>query len=185
MRHHTDTMTAVNNPDRSNLAARAGRWSAAHWKTALFGWLAFVVAAVAIGMSVGTHTLSMSEQSSGETARAEQILDGAGFKTPASESVLVQSASLTTAAPAFKTTVQKVLTKLRAMPQVTNLRTGGSGLISQDRHAQLIEFDIKGSQDTADERVQPLLDAVAGLQEASPGFTVAEFGFASATHELS
>jgi RND superfamily putative drug exporter len=33
--------------------------------------------------------------------------------------------------------------------------------------------------------VQPLLDAVAGLQEASPGFTVAQFGFASATHELS
>ena len=33
--------------------------------------------------------------------------------------------------------------------------------------------------------MQPLLDAVAGLQKASPGFTVAEFGFASATHELS
>ena len=25
-----------------NLAARMGRWSAAHWKTATFGWLAFV-----------------------------------------------------------------------------------------------------------------------------------------------
>ena len=78
-----------------------------------------------------------------------------------------------------------MLAKLRAMPQVTNLRTGAAGLISKDRHAQLIEFDMKGSQDTADERVQPLLDAVAGLQKASPAFTVAEFGFASATHELS
>ena len=85
----------MNKPDRSNLAARAGRWSAAHWKTAFFGWLAFVVAAVAIGMSVGTHTLSMSEQASGETARAEQILASAGFKTPAAESVLVKSAALT------------------------------------------------------------------------------------------
>src|SRR5205823_1271185 len=27
----------------SNLAARMGRWSAAHWKTATFGWLALVV----------------------------------------------------------------------------------------------------------------------------------------------
>jgi RND superfamily putative drug exporter len=171
--------------NRHNFAARAAHWSAAHWKTAVVGWVAFVAVVIAVGMSVGTHTLSMSEQSSGETARAEQILDGAGFKTPAAESVLVQSASLTSAAPAFKTTVQKVLTKLRAMTQVTNLRTGGSGLISRDHHAQLIEFDMKGSQDTADERVQPLLDAVAGLQEASPGFTVAEFGFASATHELS
>jgi RND superfamily putative drug exporter len=44
---------------------------------------------------------------------------------------------------------------------------------------------MKGKLDTADTRVQPLLDAVAGLQQASPGFTVEEFGFASATHELS
>ncbi len=28
----------------NNLAARMGRWSADHWKTATFGWLAFVVA---------------------------------------------------------------------------------------------------------------------------------------------
>jgi hypothetical protein len=25
---------------KPNLEARAGRWSAAHWKTATFGWLA-------------------------------------------------------------------------------------------------------------------------------------------------
>src|SRR6185437_11880246 len=82
-------------------------------------------------------------------------------------------------------TVQSVLAKLRTMPQVTNLRTGAAGEISQDRRAQLIEFDMKGELDTADARVQPLLDAVAGLQKASPGYTVAEFGVASATHELS
>ncbi len=28
----------------SNLAARMGRWSASHRKTAIFGWLAFVIA---------------------------------------------------------------------------------------------------------------------------------------------
>ena len=28
----------------NNFAARMGRWSASHWKTAVFGWLAFVVA---------------------------------------------------------------------------------------------------------------------------------------------
>ena len=27
----------------NNIAARMGRWSASHWKTAVFGWLAFVV----------------------------------------------------------------------------------------------------------------------------------------------
>ena len=170
---------------RYNLAARAARWSAAHWKTAVAVWVAFVVVAIALGTAVGTHKLSASEQSTGESARAEQILASAGFKTPASESVLVRSPTRTVADPAFRTTVQSVLVKLRAMPQVTNLRTGAAGQVSKDRHAQLIEFDMKGKLDTADARVQPLLDAVAGLQKASPGFTVAEFGFASATHELS
>ena len=32
-----------------NIAARMGRWSASHKKTAIFGWLAFVLAAFVIG----------------------------------------------------------------------------------------------------------------------------------------
>src|SRR4051812_10220155 len=171
--------------NRYNLAARAARWSATHWKTAVAAWMAFVAVAIALGMTVGTHTLSVSEQSTGETAHAEQILASAGFKTPAAESVLVRSSTRTVADAAFRSTVQNVLTELRTMPQVTKLRTGAAGEISKDRHAQLIEFDMKGELDTADARVQPLLDTVAGLQKASPDFTIAEFGFASATHELS
>jgi len=177
--------TAAVGPNRYNVAARAARWSAAHWKTAVAVWVAFVVVAIGLGTTVGTHKLSSSEQSTGETARAEQILAKAGFKTPASESVLVRSATRTVADPAFRSTVKSVLAKLRTMPQVTNLRTGATGEVSKDRRAQLVEFDMKGDLDTADARVQPLLDAVAGLQTARPGFTIAEFGFASATHELS
>lgn len=70
------------------------------------------------------------------------------------------------------------------MPQVQNLRTGAAGQISTDRHAQLIQFDMRGKAENADGRVQPLLDAVAGVQRAHPTFTVAEFGYASATHAL-
>jgi uncharacterized membrane protein YdfJ with MMPL/SSD domain len=168
-----------------NLAARAGRWSANHWKTAVALWVAFVAVSVFLGTTVGTHTLTASEQATGEAARAEQLLGSAGFHTPAAESVIVRSENLTVADPEFRSTVQGVLAKLRQMPQVTNLRTGVAGQISKDRRAQLIEFDMKGKLDTADERVQPLLDSVASLQKTSPGFTVAEFGFASATHELS
>src|SRR6266516_7561551 len=103
-----------------NLAARAGRWSAKNWKTAVAVWVAFVAVAIGLGMTVGTHTLSSSEQSTGETARAEQILASAGFKTPAAESVLVRSRTRTVADPVFRSTVQSVLAKLRTMPQVTH-----------------------------------------------------------------
>ena len=34
----------------NSIAARMGRWSASHWKTAVFGWLAFVVVVVVVGM---------------------------------------------------------------------------------------------------------------------------------------
>ena len=44
--------------NRYNFAARAGRWSADHWKTAVAIWVAFVVVAVGLGMTVGTHTLT-------------------------------------------------------------------------------------------------------------------------------
>jgi uncharacterized membrane protein YdfJ with MMPL/SSD domain len=167
-----------------NLAARAGRWSAAHWKTATLVWLAFVVVAVVIGRAVGTHKLSDSEQGTGETARAEAILAKANFDTPASESVLVQSGSLAASDPAFRATVRDVASALRRLPQVTNLRADGPGLVSKDGHAHLVQFEIRGKLDSADKRVQPVLDRVAQLQAAHKAFTISEFGFASATHEL-
>ena len=40
-----------------NLATRAGRWSAQHRKTAILGWIAFVVLATVLGGKVGQNTL--------------------------------------------------------------------------------------------------------------------------------
>jgi RND superfamily putative drug exporter len=167
-----------------NLAARAGRWSAAHWKTATFAWVAFVVVAIAIGYAAGIVNLTDSEQGTGETAKAQAILAQAGFKTPASESVLIKSAQLTADAPAFRATVRDVEAKLRTMPQVKNLRANLVGQISKDRHAELVQFDMKGSIDKSIDHVQPVIDSVARLQQQHPSFTVAEFGFASANKEL-
>ena len=76
---------------KTNLAGRAGRWSAAHWKTAAFGWIAFAVAAVVVGGAVGAKQMKTWAIANGDSRRAEQILDQANFKIPARESVLVQS----------------------------------------------------------------------------------------------
>ncbi|HXY79746.1 MAG TPA: MMPL family transporter [Gaiellaceae bacterium] len=167
-----------------NLAARAGRWSAAHWKTATFAWIAFVVVSVAIGRAVGTVSLSDAEQSTGEAARAQAILQGAGFSQPAAENVLVQSRSLTVGDPAFRATIHRVSAQLATLSQVQNVILPSGGAVSKDRHAALVQFSIVGKAEQADKKVQPVLDAVAAVQKQSPGFTVAEFGFASANHEL-
>jgi RND superfamily putative drug exporter len=169
---------------KQNLAARMGRWSAEHWKTAAFLWIAFVVAAIALGRAAGTVKLTDSEQSTGESARAQANLAAADFKTPASESVLVDSTSRTAGDPAFQAVVRDVVAKLRSMPQVTNLRARGAELLSKDRRAQLVQFDMKGASEDAPDHVQPVLDAVEQLQAKHQDFTVAEFGLASAVHEL-
>src|SRR5881409_2296359 len=90
-----------------NVAARVGRWSASHWKTATFGWLAFVVVAFQLGSMVGTKIIDSTTAGPGESGRVDRILD-AGFKQPAAESVLIQSRSLRTGDPAFTAAVEDV-----------------------------------------------------------------------------
>ena len=54
------------------------------------------------------------------------------------------------------------------------------GAVSKDGHAALVAFTIRGDKDKAADKVQPVLDAVAAAQAAHPGFTIGEFGYASA-----
>src|SRR4051812_13116379 len=98
----------VNHTQSRNIAARMGRWSASHWKTATFGWLALVLVAFGIGGALGTKTIDPDTTGPGESGRMDRILD-AGFKQPAHESVLIQSTSLRTTDPAFRATIVDVV----------------------------------------------------------------------------
>ena len=172
----------------TNLAGRAGRWSAEHWKTALFGWLALVAVAVAAGGAVGTKEQTDADSATGETARAVAILDRAGFKQPAGESVLVQSDSLTVRDAGFRAAVNDVIDRLARQPDVKNIQSplvdGGSGQVSADGRSALVRFDIRGEQADAPDKAPPIMAAVAAVQDEHPSLFVGEFGFASATHEL-
>jgi len=163
---------------KGNLAARAGAWSAAHWKTATFGWLALVAAAVALGAAAGTQKLSSVEDAQGETAQAERMLADAGFRQAAGESVLVESKRASADA---RPAVAAVVAKLETKHEVTKIRPA---VVSKDGRSVLIQFELKGNSATADARIQPVLDAVASVQRANPGFTIEEFGEASATKAL-
>ena len=60
-----------------NLAARMGRWSASHKKTAIFGWIAFVAVAFLIGNAVGTKQLDQNKTGSGESGHVDAVLAAA------------------------------------------------------------------------------------------------------------
>src|SRR5207244_1780459 len=167
----------------SNPAARVGRWSAAHWKTATFGWLALVLLVFAVGGQVGTKQADPNRAGPGESGRMDRVLD-AGFKVPASESVLIQSRSTRAGTPAFDAAVKDVVARLATVPAVQNVRSpldpANAGQIAKGSHAALVEFEIRGDSTKAMDKLDPILKSVADAQRAHPGFFVGEFGGASA-----
>jgi RND superfamily putative drug exporter len=164
-----------------------GRWSARHRKTAIFGWLAFVVVAFVLGGMVGTKNIDYKTSGPGESGRADRIL-AAGFERPASESVLVQSPTLVTTNPAFTRVIEDVVERVGALENVTNLRSPldpeNAGQISKSRHAALVTLDIEGDPDDALAKIEPIVDEVAAIQAANPRMYVGEFGDTSANAEV-
>ena len=175
--------------ERTNLAARAGRWSASHWKTALVAWLVFCITAIVVGAAVGKHSLKQADTASGETRVAQKILDGAGFAGHAGESVLVQSKTATVGDASFRAAVDDVVRTVSAQPAVARVRSpldsANRTQVSDGGHSALVQFEIRGDEDKAMDKVAPVLAAVANVQSAHPDFKVAEFGEASANHVLS
>jgi RND superfamily putative drug exporter len=173
----------------NNLAARMGRWSANHWKTAVFGWLAFVVAALAIGQVVGTKQIDQTDSNVGQAHRADHILRDAGFQTdPQTEIVLVQSATLTAQSAAFRAVVNDVVNTVKPFSTIKNLRSpydpGRADQISADGHTAMVEWDMKGDNDYATKRIGALTKATDGVANAHPGFYVGEAGSISSGKAL-
>jgi uncharacterized membrane protein YdfJ with MMPL/SSD domain len=107
-----------------NLAARAGRWSARHRKTAVFGWLAFVVIAFVIGGAVGQKTIADEDYGNGSSKAADQAIAKADFKETADEQVLVQGkGSVKLGDPALNAAVEDTVRRLEATPHVEKVES--------------------------------------------------------------
>jgi putative drug exporter of the RND superfamily len=174
----------------SNLAARMGCWSASHRKTAIFGWLAFVIVAIAIGTSVGQKTIDQQNQNVGQAHRADQMLKQAGFTQSSglTEIVLVQSKTLTVDSPAFQAVVGGVVRTVAPFKTVHNLRSPSPHVnrdqVSRDRHTALVEWDMSGPLKVAETRIDPLTNAVASVAKSHPGFYLGEAGAVSSDKAL-
>jgi uncharacterized membrane protein YdfJ with MMPL/SSD domain len=167
---------------KMNAAARAGRWSARHRKVAILGWLAFVVAAFAIGSAIGTKNLT-TDPGVGDSGKAQHILNSAGFKQATEETVLVQSKTLTVRSAGFRSAVKEVVGGVSRVPVVTNLRSplGRPGQVAKNGRSALIQFEIAGDADQAASEIRPVLAAVRRAKTANPSFTIEEIGDASVT----
>ena len=173
----------------NNIAARMGRWSASHWKTAVFGWLAFVVASVAIGMAVGQKNIAQDDYNVGESKRADHILRDAGFQSdPQTEIVLIQSKKLTVADAAFRATVADVVDAVKPFHAIKNLRSplepSNADQISADGRTVMVQFDMKGDDAFAKAHIDPIVAATEKVAKAHPDFYVGEAGSISSSKAL-
>ncbi|MET0615808.1 MAG: MMPL family transporter [Thermoleophilaceae bacterium] len=168
-------------PSSHNLAARMARWSSRHRKKAFWGWLVFVILAFAIGQSLGTNPISDVDNFNGESHDAEVALDKAGLR-PQSETVFIQSDKSTVKDPEFKAAVQDVVSHLSKVPYVQDVKSplDGASAVSEDGHAALVDFHVAGDSTEAQDRIDPVLAAVAAAQKRHPDLAVEEIGDASA-----
>ena len=171
----------------NNVAARMGRWSANHWKTAVFGWLAFVVASVVIGGAVGTKYLDESDNAVGEAARATKMIE-AGFpevEDEQGEIVLVQSKTHTTNDAEFKAAVAAVAKTVDGFPQVSEIETplqqGHADLVSTDGHSAMVQYKPVGTYEEASLYIDGIEDAVNKTAAGLDGFQVSQLGSVTTT----
>jgi uncharacterized membrane protein YdfJ with MMPL/SSD domain len=174
----------------SNLAARAGRWSAQHRKKAIFGWLAFVVIATVLGGMVGQKHIAEEDYGNGQSRVADQAIADAGFPDEASEQVLVQGKGETRIGdPAFTAAVNDTVRRLEGTKTVKDVKSplaaDNKGQLSKDGRSALITFKIPGEDDVTEDRVGQSQAAVAAAQDANPSVRVEQFGDASANKALS
>jgi RND superfamily putative drug exporter len=163
-------------PKPKGIAARAGHWSARHRKTAIFGWLALIIALFMVGGSLGQKTPTDAQRFDGDSRKAMEIYEDAGFEKKTSEMVLVQSTTKTVDDPAFQAAIADVAKTVGKQKVVTNVT---SDAVSKDRRSALVQFDIKGDRKTATERIQPVMDATKSVAARHPGLAVEQYGDAS------
>ena len=179
-----------------NLAARAGRWSAAHRKTAILGWILFVVLATVVGGNVGQKNLEQAASGNGDSKRGAMIIDDAGFADTVGERVLVQGkGSVKADSPEVTAAVKDVVSRLDKLKGVSDIQSplnkqDRASTVSKDGRSVLVTYSLPAKVETAQdlEKLEPLVEAplaaVAAVQKAHPELLVQAHGDASQQRAL-
>jgi RND superfamily putative drug exporter len=184
-RHRMPDLASAQMQRAMNIAGRMGSWSARHWKTAVFGWLACVIVFFAFGnLVVGFKQIDINDAGVGQSHKADQILKKAfPERAPQTEYVLVQSTSRTADDPAFRSTVADVIGSVKSSPAIKKLDSPygpkRGSLISDDRHAAMVQWEMRGDADQAQKNIDALSAATENVGKQHPAFFVGHAGVSS------
>ena len=168
----------------NNIAARMGRWSASHWKTAVFAWLAFVVLAFATSIFFPLQLIEQKDADVGESAQGEpdpRQVRSTSTRTAQRRAVrgLIQSKTKTVDDPAFRAVIDESLTRCSGFPKVREAalaarrRQRGPDLARPSRGPDRVHSRAGPTtrRRTTSTRSPP---PPTGVQKAHPGFYVGE-----------
>ncbi|HTX30106.1 MAG TPA: MMPL family transporter [Solirubrobacteraceae bacterium] len=167
---------------------RISRAAARRPKLTIGLWLLLVAACVMAGSSVGTKSLTNSQQGVGESAHADAIIAAAHLTRPAEESILIQSPS----AAGTTSAVRALEARLAAVPQVAAVHGPNDtpALSQAGGRTGLVQVTLRGDPNDADDHVGGVERAVravaathpqARLQEAGDGSIGQAFNTAAGT----
>jgi uncharacterized membrane protein YdfJ with MMPL/SSD domain len=156
--------------------------SARHPKTMVVLWLVLIAGCIFAGGATGTKTLSNAGSGTGESARADAALSRAHLKAPAVESVLVSSGSARSTAAAVTT----LELRARRLPSVTSVHGPRErpALSRAGGRLALVQVQLRGDPDHADNHVAPLEKVVASVAATHPGAKLLQAGEASGSHAI-
>ena len=169
----------------NNIAARMGRWSASHWKTAVFGWLAFVVAALFIGNFVGTKNIEdcRCERRPGAQGRPDpqEGIPAGRIRRPSSCSFRARARRCDDSS--FRATIKDVESTIAGNPAIKNVRSpldpANADQVSKDGRSAMVLWDMKGTYDERQAEDRRIVAAVGKAADRHPEFYVGEAGSVS------
>jgi RND superfamily putative drug exporter len=170
-----------------SLVERVACWSVRHRKTAVAGWLAFVLAAFIGGQLLSAPAVHQYDP--GQSGQAERMLHQLHVVTPPAESVLITARdhagqASEQALGEVRQVAREVASTLAALPHAASdirapAASGAGPLLSANHLAALVTFQVAGPHSAANSTVVSDLAAVARIQARHPNLIVREAGDAS------
>ncbi|MGP3926766.1 MMPL family transporter [Streptomyces sp. 8N616] len=161
---------------------RIARWSATHPWSAIGLWGAFVLLCLFLGGAAGTNNISDEESGVRESGRAGRIVASGHFGSKPEESVLITPKSGDELDERAATSAAAdVARRMKALDGVASV---GKPVANPRGTAMLVPVTMRGDPETADKRIQPLLDQSAAAEEAHPGLRIEQVGTGSTAKGL-
>ena len=169
-----------------SFTGRIANWSARHrWWVVAASVLVIVLAMFVIN-NVETKTLDYNGE--GEASIGAKLIDEQfKHKPPPTEQLVFSNPSLDANDPAFRTTVEELVNKLRALPQVASAvsyyDTGTPGMVSEDGHVVLAQV-VLDSEGKDRAKIEPILEKVHAAEADASGFEIGMVGNTSIEKQL-